>query len=150
MATSYGYYKKEIGEYLKSRYKKDSSVLDVGAGEGIPHVRHVRLSADVAIWPGQLVHKAAKDLPAVANRLDALREVPRRQNVVLQMPRPTVALAAGEGLHAGRQIPDALDIEPYAWIKPLPPQLRHKEFVNVPLPLPAGMNHDSHKPPALW
>ena len=34
MATSYGYYKKEIGEYLKSRYKKGSSVLDVGAGEG--------------------------------------------------------------------------------------------------------------------
>lgn len=34
MAKSYEYFKKEIGEYLKSRYKEENTVLDVGAGEG--------------------------------------------------------------------------------------------------------------------
>ena len=34
MATSYSTYKKEIGEFLKGKYDKDASILDVGAGEG--------------------------------------------------------------------------------------------------------------------
>ena len=31
---SYGYFKKEIKEYLESKFDKDATVLDVGAGSG--------------------------------------------------------------------------------------------------------------------
>lgn len=34
MATSHLIYKQEIADYLKRKFKKDASVLDVGAGEG--------------------------------------------------------------------------------------------------------------------
>ncbi len=34
MATSYEYFKEDIKRYIKARFKKDSKVLDVGAGEG--------------------------------------------------------------------------------------------------------------------
>ena len=34
MATSYDYFKKDIGEYLKKNFKKSAKVLDVGAGRG--------------------------------------------------------------------------------------------------------------------
>ena len=34
MGTSYGYYKKEIKEYLEERYDKDIRILDVGCGCG--------------------------------------------------------------------------------------------------------------------
>lgn len=37
MARSYEYYKKEVAEYLKSRFNQDATVLDVGAGEGTYH-----------------------------------------------------------------------------------------------------------------
>lgn len=34
MATSYATYKKEITDYLKSKFDKNAKILDVGAGEG--------------------------------------------------------------------------------------------------------------------
>ena len=34
MATSYAIYKKEITDYLKSKFDKNAKILDVGAGEG--------------------------------------------------------------------------------------------------------------------
>lgn len=34
MATSYAVYKKEIVDYLKTKFNSDASILDVGAGEG--------------------------------------------------------------------------------------------------------------------
>ena len=34
MGVSYSYFKKEVREYLISRFNKDSSVLDVGCGSG--------------------------------------------------------------------------------------------------------------------
>lgn len=34
MATSYKYYKKNIKEYLKSKFRESATILDVGAGEG--------------------------------------------------------------------------------------------------------------------
>ena len=34
MATSYATYKKEITDYLKSKFPKTATILDVGAGEG--------------------------------------------------------------------------------------------------------------------
>lgn len=34
MATSYAIYKKEITDYLKEKFDKNATILDVGAGEG--------------------------------------------------------------------------------------------------------------------
>ena len=34
MATSYAIYKKEITDYLKNRFDRNATILDVGAGEG--------------------------------------------------------------------------------------------------------------------
>lgn len=34
MATSHAIYKKEITDYLKSKFHKNAKILDVGAGEG--------------------------------------------------------------------------------------------------------------------
>ena len=34
MATSYDYFKKDIGEYLKKNFKSNIKILDVGAGSG--------------------------------------------------------------------------------------------------------------------
>ena len=34
MATSYSMYKNEVKEYLENKFKKESTILDVGAGEG--------------------------------------------------------------------------------------------------------------------
>lgn len=41
MATSYAIYKKEITDYLKSKFKQNARILDVGAGEGtyLPFLR---------------------------------------------------------------------------------------------------------------
>ena len=37
MATSYGYFKEEVSKYLKDKFNPDSTILDVGAGEGTYH-----------------------------------------------------------------------------------------------------------------
>ncbi len=37
MATSYGYFKEEVSKYLKDKFNPNSTILDVGAGEGTYH-----------------------------------------------------------------------------------------------------------------